>query len=102
MYSSKIFLPKGIKCSFIINRQLSKISISTLYLGVNDEYAREEEMSEKILYFIPCDMTIVQQVKYANIAEAMIEFFSSFESDSDIKCVESDKYRYPSLYSNNL
>lgn len=50
-------------------------------------------MSEKILYFIPCDMPLLDQVKYANIAEAMIEFFSSFEADSDIKCVESDKYR---------
>lgn len=64
-----------------------------LILGVNDENAKEEEMSEKILYLIPCDMPLVQQVKYANIAEAMIEFFSSFEADSDIKCVESDKYR---------
>ena len=51
-------------------------------------------MSEKILYFIPCDLPLLDQVKYANIAEAMIEFFSSFEADSDIKCVESDKYRY--------
>lgn len=55
-------------------------------------------MSEKILYFIPCDMPLVQQVKYANIAEAMIEFFSSFEEDSDIKCVESDKYRYERFF----
>ena len=75
---------------------MSFLSIS--YLGINDEGATEEEMSEKILYFIPSDCPLEQQVKYANIAEAMIEFFSSFEEDSEVKNVESDKYRYFLLF----
>ena len=75
---------------------MSFLSIS--YLGINDEGATEEEMSEKILYFIHSDCPLEQQVKYANIAEAMIEFFSSFEEDSEVKNVESDKYRYFILF----
>ena len=68
---------------------MSFLSIS--YLGINDEGATEEEMSEKILYFIPSDCPLEQQVKYANIAEAMIEFFSSFERESERQNAENKK-----------
>ncbi|CBK23748.2 uncharacterized protein [Blastocystis hominis] len=84
MYNTKIFLPKGVKCSFVINRKLK----------CTDEMAREEEQAERILYFIPSDTPLVDQVKYANIADAMIEFSSSFDDDSYVNTVKTDSCTY--------
>ena len=52
--------------------------------------AREEEQAERILYFIPSDTPLVDQVKYTNIADAMIEFASSFDDDSYVNTVKTD------------
>lgn len=52
--------------------------------------AGEEEQAERILYFIPSDTPLVDQVSYTNIADAMIEFSSSFDNDSDVNTVKTD------------
>ena len=60
-------------------------------IGCTDEAAKEEEQSEKILYFIPSDTPLVDQVNYANIADAMIEFSSLLDDASDVNTVKTDK-----------
>lgn len=49
---------------------------------------------EKILYFIPNDTPVEEQVREVNLADALIEFSSSFNTGSAIRTVESDKYTY--------
>ena len=60
--------------------------------------AREEEQAERILYFIPSDTPLVDQVKYANIADAMIEFSSSFDDDSYVNTVKTDSCTFVCVF----
>ena len=90
MYSPKVFLPKGVKCAFVINRQLGSFSLIDQLIDVTDDEANEEDLADKILYFIPSDMKLVDQIKFTNIAEATIDFTSSFDESATMKVADSE------------
>ncbi|KAK8806734.1 hypothetical protein WA588_005537 [Blastocystis sp. NMH] len=77
-------LPEGIKCCFVYNRTLD----------VSDEQANDEDHCEKILYYIPQNASISEKARDISIADALIEFSGSFDSESSIQVVRSDKYSY--------
>lgn len=86
-------LPEGIKCCFVYNRTLGENpSISLLPLDISDEQATDEDHCEKILYYIPQNASISDKARDVSIADALIEFSGSFDSDSSIQVVRSDKY----------
>mgnify|MGYP001702327481 FL=1 len=86
-------LPEGIKCCFVYNRTLGENSIVLwLPLDVSDEQANDEDHCEKILYYIPQNASISEKARDVSIADALIEFSGSFDSESSIQVVRSDKY----------
>ena len=86
-------LPEGIKCCFVYNRTLGENSIvSLLPIDISDEQATDEDHCEKILYYIPQNASISDKARDVSIADALIEFSGSFDSESSIQVVRSDKY----------
>ena len=57
-----------------------------------DDQARDEDHAEKILYYIPNDVPLAEQVHTVNVADALIEFTTSFQSDSSIQTAKSNRY----------
>ena len=84
MNTQKTFLPEGVKCSFLYNRTLD----------ITDEQAHDADHAEKILFYIPNDTLVEEQVRDVNLADALIEFSSSFDTGSVLRTVTSDKYTH--------
>lgn len=86
-------LPKGIKCCFVYNRTLGATFLILLSpLDISDEQATDEDHCEKILYYIPQNASISDKARDVSIADALIEFSASFDSDSTIQVVRSEQY----------
>lgn len=50
MYNTKIFLPKGVKCSFVINRKLSKL-LEIIFICKNVWMRWQERRSKQKGFF---------------------------------------------------
>ncbi len=59
---------------------------------MNDENAKEEDICDKILFYIPNDAPLTEQVRDSNIVEAMIEFTKSFENDTVVQAVHTEQH----------
>ena len=63
-------------------------------IDITDEQAHDADHAEKILFYIPNDTLVEEQVRDVNLADALIEFSSSFDTGSVLRTVTSDKYTY--------
>ena len=61
-------------------------------IGLSDENAKDEDLSDKKLYYIPSDTPLSEQVRDANIVEALIEFTNSFEEGAVVQAVNTQQH----------
>ena len=61
-------------------------------IGLSDENAKDEDLSDKILYYIPNDTPLSEQVRDANIVEALIEFTNAFEEGAVVQAVNTQQH----------
>ena len=62
------------------------------HIGLSDENAKDEDLSDRILYYIPNDTPLSEQVRDANIVEALIEFTNSFEEGAVVQAVNTQQH----------
>lgn len=68
-------------------------------IGLSDENAKDEDLSDKILYYIPSDTSLSEQVRDANIVEALIEFTNSFEEGAVVQAVNTQQHSQEASFS---